>query len=533
LQVPGLTAVENAILVAKYAHGLRPYLQQPLSAHEALEMYDRQYRQREESFLHLLREAVFGNPRSPYLELLAWAGAGFGDIAAMVQKDGIEDALAALHAAGVWVSLDEFKGRSSIRRNGLEIPVRAADFDNPLLNVRLRSQTSGSRGPARVLSFALEHLTDDVPTHALFLTVFGIDAYPMVLWRPVPPGAAGLRRALIHAKLGLVPEKWFSQSACAWPAAPARSVVFSAVTVWACRRWGGGFPTPQHVPLDRAQVVADWIAARKLAGVSLHVTTPTSSAARVCLAAQQSGLDIAGTFFCVSGEAYTSHTHGLVQSVGARAGCFYSVTEIGQIGCGCGDAIAVDDVHLMRNKVAVIQPHPVGTGGAAQLFLTSLRASAPKVLLNVESGDTAVLERRRCRCAASRPGLDWHVHTVRSPEKLTSEGTHFLGADLLRLVEHVLPAAHGGHATDYQVWDMFSDGLPRVGIVVSPRLGPIDERTVVETVLGFLGSRSAADRMMAAHWRQGNTLRVLRREPVVTSSAKTHALHVVAEPERT
>ena len=227
--------LNDARILARYVRGLRSYLRNPLGIEEALALYDRQFEQRESSFLHVLRHAVFDNFRSPYRQLLEWAGVTFGDIEAMVCRDGIEGTLSALRAAGVSIALEEFKARRNIKRNGLEIAVQASDFDNPLLDVQWRSQTSGSRGHARILSFALEHLTDDAPTHALFLESFGLGGHPMMLWRPVPPGAAGIRRALIHAKFGKALERWFSQSATSWPAAPAASAILGWVTVWGCR----------------------------------------------------------------------------------------------------------------------------------------------------------------------------------------------------------------------------------------------------------------------------------------------------------
>ena len=526
--------LNDAHILAKYVRGLRSYLRNPLGIEEALALYDLQFEQRESSFLHVLRHAVFDNSRSPYRKLLEWAGATFGDIEAMVRRDGVESTLSALHTAGVSVSLEEFKARRNIQRNGLEVSVQASDFDNPLLDVQWRSQTSGSRGRARVLSFALAHLTDDAPTHALFLKSFGLGEHPMMLWRPVPPGAAGIRRALIHAKFGKTPDRWFSQSATRWPAAPASSVFLAWVTVWGCRAWGSGFPRPEHVPLHGARRVAQWIAERKLTGVALHVNTNPGSAVRVCEAALETGLDIAGTFFALGGEAYTNATNSVIKRVGASAASLYSMAEIGQIGFGCSEANEVDDIHLMRNKVAVIQAGmDLADSVSAPLLVSSLRASVPKIMLNVESGDAGIVENRSCGCAASRAGLEWHVHTVRSYEKLTSEGMHFLGDDLLRLVQEVLPGVFGGNAADYQLWECRQNARSRVAIVVSPRRGKIDERLVVETMLTFLSSHSPADKMMAAHWRQGETIKVLRREPVATSSAKVHSLHVVSDLEAT
>ena len=103
---------------------------------------------------------------------------------------------------------------------------------------------------------------------------------------------------------------------------------------------------------------------------------------------------------------------------------------------------------------------------------------------------------------------------------------HFVGADLLALVEDVLPARFGGAPTDYQFVEEERDGLPTVSLIVSPRVGPIDEAEVQSTVFGVLSARDLAHRMMVALWRDGGTLQVARREPHVTNAGKIQTLHV-------
>jgi hypothetical protein len=49
-------------------------------------------------------------------------------------------------------------------------------------------------------------------------------------------------------------------------------------------------------------------------------------------------------------------------------------------------------------------------------------------------------------------------------------------------------------------------------VVVRPSIGAVDEPGVVEAVLGHLHSRQHL-RLMAEVWREGDTLRVVRRDP--------------------
>ena len=85
------------------------------------------------------------------------------------------------------------------------------------------------------------------------------------------------------------------------------------------------------------------------------------------------------------------------------------------------------------------------------LLLSSLRASSPLVLLNVSLGDQAFVERRHCGCPLESMGWDLHLHTIRSFEKLTAGGMTFLGSDVIRVMEDVLPGRFGGGPADYQL----------------------------------------------------------------------------------
>lgn len=111
-----------------------------------------------------------------------------------------------------------------------------------------------------------------------------------------------------------------------------------------------------------------------------------------------------------------------------------------------------DDVHVFLDAFAVTQRPCETIAGATvdALLLTSLRPAAPKIRLNTEIGDYAVLEERDCGCAFDAVGYRTHLHTIRSFEKLTGEGMTFLAADLHHVLEKALPARFGGTVADYQ-----------------------------------------------------------------------------------
>ena len=70
-------------------------------------------------FLELARSLIYQRPRSPYLRLLKHAGCEFSDLEREVARHGLEEALLKLAAAGVYVTSDEFKGKTEIVRGGL------------------------------------------------------------------------------------------------------------------------------------------------------------------------------------------------------------------------------------------------------------------------------------------------------------------------------------------------------------------------------------------------------------------------------
>jgi hypothetical protein len=157
---------------------------------------------------------------------------------------------------------------------------------------------------------------------------------------------------------------------------------------------------------------------------------------------------------------------------------------------------------------------------------TTLLPTTPKLMLNVESGDYGVLEERRCGCAIEALGYGLHLHTVRAVDKLTSEGMNFLGDDLVRLLEEVLPQRFGGRATDWQLVEEEEGGLPKVSLVASPRVGPLDAASVQACVVGFLNGLPRASDNLGDRWREGGTLRLVRREPHATGPGKVLPLHV-------
>jgi hypothetical protein len=166
-----------------------------------------------------------------------------------------------------------------------------------------------------------------------------------------------------------------------------------------------------------------------------------------------------------------------------------------------------------------------GFGLTVDAFLfTSLLPTAPKVLLNVESGDYGMMEERTCGCGLGAVGLRTHVAEIRSFEKLSGEGVTFVQTDLLRILEHTLPARFGGTSTDYQILEVEgSDAITRLLLVISPRIGAIDEEHARRVFLDELGQ----DGLSAAIWQRLDTVQVRRQWPEPTRAGKILPFHLL------
>ena len=250
---------------------------------------------------------------------------------------------------------------------------------------------------------------------------------------------------------------------------------------------------------------------------------------RVCEAARTEGLDIAGTAFRIGGEPYTPARNKVVTAAGCTAYPILQAHEVGRIGVTCAAKSAPDEVHLLTDKLAVLQRDVQTRTRRVEnaLVLTTIWSYGPKLLVNVEFDDTAVVEQGPCGCALGDLGLTTRLHTIRSWEKLTTEGMTFTPAATVRLVEEVLPQRFGGGPTDYQLVEDRSGPISKAIIVVSPRVGPVQPDTVREVALRSLGEGGLSHTFMANSWREAGLPHVERREPYTTSRPKLNPVHVI------
>jgi hypothetical protein len=524
-----MSAIDQARMFARFAAGLPRFLRRTMLLDDARRLVTRDLAEREANFLLLMKRGVYGQPRSPYLALLNWAGIAYGDLEALVTRQGVEGALQKLFDAGVRIGLDEFKGKQPIERNGLTVAVTAEDFDNPLLAREFELATGGSTGIRRRLAIDFDLLVHESALQLMYYDASGFGPRPRAVWRPIPPGSSGLKNALRAAKAGQALRRWFSPQPFSLEPPLLPSAAFTAYAVACGRLMGGLIPRPEFTPLDQGIKVARWVAEMVRAKQPPGLCLPAGNAVRVAQAALDAGLDISGTLFRVGGEPLTAAKYEAIRKAGADTFSGWSISETGLLGGGCANREVVDEIHLFTGKTAFVQRAVCSGAGESinALHLTTLLPASPKIMLNVDSGDYGVLSSRQCGCPLDAAGMSLHLHTIRNYEKLTAGGMHFVGAQLAAIVEGDLPRAFGGAPTDYQFVEEEDSATSRVTVVVSPRLGALDEDRIVSTVLEALSKGSRGDGMMAVTWRQGAVLRVARREPYVTPAAKTPAVWVV------
>jgi hypothetical protein len=198
-------------------------------------------------------------------------------------------------------------------------------------------------------------------------------------------------------------------------------------------------------------------------------------------------------------------------------------------------------VHVLSDFHGIIQPAagaaddaPQAAGGAPRaaerspsdaLYVTSLHPATPFTLLNVSMGDHATLSRRRCGCALEEHGWNLHLSSVLSFEKLTAGGLTLHDADIVTVLEEVLPARFGGAPTHYQLVEEDTvQGQPRLTLLVHPDAGSSSTEAIRTAFVEEVGRGHGI-------WETPGFFQVERRPPLTTGTGKILHLHLTRRPE--
>jgi hypothetical protein len=525
--IPSPGVLDDIVVGARFASSLPRLFRKPLDLAVARRLVADRLRRRAEDLLDHLRVGVYSNPTSPYRDLLRHAGCEVGDVEGLVRAEGVEGALHRLYRSGVYLTIDEFKGRRPAVRGSTTVYIDPARLRNPRSMPHLPARSGGSRSAGTSVVFDLAFVEACAADTGLVFAARGGTRWKMADWEV--PGSASLFRLIEWTHLGMPPVRWFSQVDTTADGLHPRYR-------WSMRLFRGigalcgiPLPRPQYVPVDDPRTIARWIREVLDQGDTPHLFTFVSSAVRLCQAARTSGMDLTRAQFTLVGEPLTAARLHIIRGAGAVAMPRYGANECGIIAHGCLAPAASDDVHLLADLQAVVQP-----GAAARpdvptraLLITSLHPASPFVTLNVAMGDAASMRMRACGCPLQELGWPVHLDTIRSYEKLTAAGMTFLDTDVVRVLEDVLPGRFGGTPTDYQLVESEdAEGRSRLRLLVHPRLGALDVEDVVTTFLQAVGAGAGAERVMGLVWKEADLLRIERREPLTTRAGKILHLHV-------
>jgi hypothetical protein len=514
-------------LGARFLRSLPGFLRRPIDPQQARRALQQRLDGRAAGFLTTVRCSVFANETSPYLTLLRMVGCEYGDLERLVSQEGVEGALQALCRRGVYLTVDEFKGRRAVVRGSTALAVDPNQLRNRGAAGQVPVQSGGSRGARLPVVVDFAFIRERATDLCLSLEVRGGIPWSHALW--LVPGGGALIHLLEFGAIRAPLVRWYSQVATAAPGLHPRYRWSERAIRWGSAISGVRLPAPQYVSLESSLSIAEWMAAVLRAGGTPNLWTFASSAVRLCQTANEAGLDLRGAQILVGGEPLTAARVAAIRQSGAEVGARYGIVETGEVGYGCLSPTAPDDVHLLDDLHALfrVDADDVLAGlSPGTLLMSSIRPSAPVVLLNVSMGDQAEVERRACGCPLEQLGWTTHLHTIRSDEKLTAGGMTFLDSDVVRILEEVLPSRFGGRPTDYQLLEEEAEqGQSELRLLVHPRLGLLEPGEVAETFLAALGSGSGAERVMALQWRQAGLLSVERSAPRVTEAGKILHLH--------
>ena len=523
----------------RFIDGLRRFAKSRMEPEEAIAaarcLLQKRIADREENFLRLAERSIFDYSRSPYLPLLAARRIVFSDLKSWVSKHGLEASLRTLELEGVYFTVDEFKGKVPVRRNGVRFVCHERMFDNPYLSSVYEVRSGATRSAGTRIRIDFDYLHQRSLYDAFLLDLHGCLTAPIANWFPVFPGAPGINSSLRFAHIGNPARRWFSQ------VAEDRVAVnwekrWGTKTIFAVQRFfGAPLAEPEYAGLNDALRIAEWASQALSEHANCVIYTFAASAVRVCIAAAEANLNLKGAKFLVTGEPLTPQKKKEIESTGAAAIPVYGISEAGVIAAGCDQPHAQSDhCHLYQDTTAIIRHQQLVTNFDLCLdsyLFTSLLYESPKLLLNVGMGDFGELSSEPCACAFGKLGFNTCLSNIRSYEKLTGEGVTFVDTDFVRIIEQELPQAFGGKSTDYQlVEEEDSRGFTHLQLLVSPRLGELNEGAVLERFMTLLRLGQDSPESWAQSgtemWRQSEMVKLRRDFPACTASGKILPFHL-------
>ena len=489
---------------------------------------------RDANFLEIVRR-VLEKPSHPYAQLFGLAGCTYADVETAIRRDGLEPTLGALAREGVYLSLDEFRCNTEIVRGGRHIPASMKDWDTADGAGPFQNFSSGSSsGRSLRTSHSLQYAKYGMAGGQVLVDHFYRDKKTAVIvLLPILPTSMGLGTCVGVARLGYTAERWFALGGSMRGNGHYRTMTTALVT--RLRLGGAKVPYPTYLQADDFSPVAEFIARRKKEGVQSAMSGMVSSITRVAAVALDRGLDIRGSFALVTGESLTDAKREIIEAAGIEVFPSYGTSEFGGIGTPCSRMNKGNCVHIQKGSVALISRRLEDDGYSDEavdsLHITSLLSFAPRILINVEIGDTGVIEKATCDCDYARLGYDMQVRDIAAISKIRGQGYTLRAPLVVRLVEEGLAQRFGGRTGDYQLLEVEGKAQTEMVLRIHPRAGVESPEQVLEYFLAEC-RRTYGGSMTVLQWTESHGVRVEVKEPVLASSGKFRAIRLLGSQVR-
>jgi hypothetical protein len=519
------------------AKGLREFFREQITLEQAEEEIKTGLESREQRFLEQIRTKVYECPSSPYLKLLKFAGCDYGDLQTYVRRYGLDGALEQLAREGVYLTSDEFKGKKEVVRGRESFRVTQKDLELVNASPGLVIQTSGTSNRPAQSTVRLGYLGRRALATAVFFSAHGLFSRAHAMYDAILPGAGGVNNLLIHAKLGISTDHWFARKIPVnnWLEGMYHRSATSLIVLMG-KYFGPGFPKPEFIDFKDIHRIVGWVSEKRRERKACCIVSTASNAVRIARTAAQMGESLEGVKFNASGEPLTEAKRALMERVGATVTPRYSCGPGLHVGSGCGNPLYPDHIHVNQHMLALIQhPRSLTDEGPPiyPLLWTAVYPSTSTLILNVESGDYAMLERSHCGCALEQVGFGLRVHHIKSFEKFTSEGMNYFYGDLFEFFEKILPSEFGGGPGDYQlVEEEGSNGQTRLTLLVHPEVGEVNEERLLSRLQEHMEEGSRGNRFMSRVWQDAGTFRIRREVPHASPRGKILPLHIPRDKSR-
>jgi hypothetical protein len=489
---------------------------------------------RVDSFLALAKTQIYDRADSPYLKLYQMVQCDYADLERETRRHGLEATLEKLAREGVYVTSEEFKGKTPIVRGSLSFQVTPEDFSCVGSSPGFNIQSSGTKNPPVHSNVTFEWLRTRALVMSIFFSAHDLFSHQHAIYDSILPASGGINTVLIFSSIGVAPARWFAR----WLPHKSRydyNYLNTQLIVLTGKASGVNLPWPEFVnALEVERKIVLWIEENKRHRRPAAITTSATNATRIAQAGWKMGVSLEGaTFFC-AGEPMTDTKRAIIEGSGAKVTTRYSYGGSVPVGFGCANPYYNDEVHVNQYILALIShERRIATDTPIRPMLcTTLSPAHSRFFINLENGDYGTLIKRNCGCAMEKAGLAHHLYHIRSFEKFTSEEMSYYYGNLFEAFEKTFPSEFGGMLGDYQLVESENGtGKATLSLRVHPRVGAIDENRLRQRLHEELSKESGAraqafqDRV----WKNAGVLRVSREIPHESSRGKVLPLYIERE----